>query len=75
LLGLLSGNSLEFTEVGFTVLSLGDSLTGSAEDDVEVHTENTSVGIILDSKIDVFVNTESEVAYLIIWVRAFIIYK
>ena len=47
------------------MLSLGDSLSSSGEDNVEIHTENTSVGIILDSEIDVFFDTESEVTYKI----------
>jgi len=63
LLGIIRSDSLEFTEFSSGVLSLGDSLSSSGEDDVEVHTENTSVGIVLDSKIDVFFNTESEVTY------------
>ena len=44
------------------VLSVGDSLSSSGEDHVEVHTENTGVGIVLNSEIDMLVNTKSEVA-------------
>lgn len=51
------------TEFTLGVLSLGNSLTSSGEDDVEVHTEDTSVGIVLDSEIDVFFNTKTEVTY------------
>ena len=65
LLGIIGSNSLEFTEFSSGVLSLGDSLSCSGEDDVEIHTENTSVGIVLDSKIDVLFDTETEVAYKI----------
>jgi hypothetical protein len=65
LLGIIGGNSLEFTEFSSSVLSLGNSLSSSGEDDVEIHTENTSAGIVLDSEIDVFFDTESEVAYKI----------
>ena len=64
LLGLVSGDSLVLSELARGVLSSGDSLAGSSENDVEVHTENTSVGIILDSEIDMLVNTKTEVAYL-----------
>ena len=53
------------SEFTFGVLSSGDSLSGSSEDDVEVHTEDTSVGVVLDSKIDMLIDTETEVAYLI----------
>ena len=35
---------------------------GTAEDDVEVHAEDTSVGVILNSEIDVFVNTDTKVS-------------
>ena len=51
-------------ELALGVLSSGDSLAGSSEDDVEVHSENTSVGIVLDSQIDMLINTESEVTYI-----------
>ena len=63
LLGIFSGDSLEFAELWFSVLSLGHSLASSGEDDVEVHTEDTSVGVVLDTQIDVLVNTETKVAY------------
>ena len=61
LLGLISGDSLMLSELARCVLSSGDSLSGSTEDDVEVHTENTGVGIVLNSEIDMFINTKSEV--------------
>ena len=63
LLGLIGGDSLELSEFTLGVLSSGDSLTSSCEDDEEVHTENTSVGIVLNSEIDMFIDTETEVAY------------
>jgi hypothetical protein len=63
LLGIIRSDSLEFSEFASGVLSFGDSLTSSGEDNVEIHTENTGVGIILDSEINVFFDTESEVAY------------
>ena len=66
LLGLLLADLLEVAELGGSVLSSHHSLAGSGEDNVEIHAVNTSRGIILDSEIDVFVNTEAEVAYLII---------
>lgn len=52
------------TELALGVLSSSDSLSGSSEDNVEVHTENTSVGIVLDSEIDMLINTKSEVTYI-----------
>jgi hypothetical protein len=75
LLGIIRSDSLEFTEFASGVLSLGDSLTSSGENDVEIHTENTSVGIVLDSKIDVFFNTESEVSYKINLLISILLFK
>lgn len=66
LLGLISGDSLMLSKLARCVLSSGDSLSGSSEDDVEVHTENTGVGVILNSEIDMLVDTESEVSYLLL---------
>ena len=65
LFGFIGGDSLEFSEFSLGVLSSGYSLSGSSEDDVEVHTEDTGVGVVLDSEINVLVNTETEVAYLL----------
>lgn len=42
-------------------LSLADTTTRTSKLDVEIHTENTSVGIVLDTKINVLLNTETEV--------------
>ena len=64
MLGLVSGDSLVLSELTSSVLSSGDSLSSSTEDDIEVHAENTGVGIILDSEINMLVDTESEVSYL-----------
>ena len=61
LLGLLGGDSLEVAELAGSVLSLGDSLASAGQDHVEVHTEDTSVGIVLDSEINMLLDTESEV--------------
>ena len=49
LLGFILADSLEFSEISSSMLSLVDSLASSGEDDVEIHTENTGVGIVLDS--------------------------
>ena len=61
LLGIIGANSLELSEFTSGVLSLGNSLSSSGENDVEVHTENTSVGVVLDTKIDMLIDTETEV--------------
>ena len=39
-----------------------NSASGALEDNVEVHAENTSKGIILETQIDVLLNTETEAA-------------
>jgi hypothetical protein len=62
LLGLLLGDLLELANTGRLLAALGNSVAGALEHDVEVHTENTSVGIVLDAEIDVLVNTETKVA-------------
>ena len=66
LLGLISGDSLMLSELARCVLSLSNSLSSSGEDHVEVHTENTSAGIVLDSEINMLIDTKSEVTYLIL---------
>ena len=43
-------------------LSLADTTTGTSKLDVEIHTENTGVGIVLDTKINVLLNTKTEVS-------------
>ena len=47
---------------GLASSSETDSASWSFENDVEVHAENTGEGVILDSQIDMFLNTESEAA-------------
>ena len=64
-LGVILGNALEFAEAICLCSSLGDSLSISAEDNVEIHSKNTSGGVVLNSKINVLINTKSKVAYSI----------
>jgi hypothetical protein len=45
-------------------LAAGDTETGAAHDDEEVHTENTDSGVVLDTEVDVLVDTETEVSGL-----------
>ena len=49
------------SDSGFASSSQSDSASRSFQDDVKVHTENTGEGIILDTEIDVFLDTESKV--------------
>ena len=39
-----------------------DSSSGSLEDDVEIHAENTSVRVVLHSQVDVLLDAEAEAA-------------
>lgn len=39
-----------------------NSASGSLEDDVEVHTEDTGEGVVLDAQIDVLLDAEAEVS-------------
>lgn len=45
-------------------LSSSDSETWSTHDDVEIHTENTDSWVVLDSKINVLLDTETKVSSL-----------
>ena len=60
-LGISLGDTLELANTGGSGSSLGDSVSLSLEDNVEVHTENTSGGIVFHSKIDMLIDTKSEV--------------
>jgi hypothetical protein len=42
-------------------LSSSNTTTRTSKLDVEIHTENTGVGIVLDTKINVLLNTKTEV--------------
>jgi hypothetical protein len=44
------------------VLAVVHAVTLAGEHDVEVHAENTGLGVVLDAEIDVFVNAKAEVA-------------
>jgi len=50
------------TNGGFASSAETDSASGALEDNVEVHAENTSEGIILETQIDMLLNAEAEVA-------------
>ena len=55
------GNTLGNTHSVGASSSLGHSLTGFLQNHIEVHTENTGVGIVFDTKVNVFLNTEAEI--------------
>lgn len=62
--GLLGADLVGSTDTADLLLAAGDTHTGAAHDDVEVHTEDTDSGVVLDTEVDVLVDTEAEVAGL-----------
>jgi hypothetical protein len=60
--GVLLGDSVLSSNSGFASSSETDSASGSLENDVKVHTENTGEGIILNAQIDVLLNTETKIS-------------
>lgn len=61
LLGLLLGNLVAGTNASSAVLAAGNAHTGASENDVKVHTEDTGGGVVLNTEIDVLIDTETEV--------------
>lgn len=53
-------NSVFGTNGGFASTSKSNSASGALQDNIEVHSEDTSEGVILNTEIDVLLNTESE---------------
>ena len=64
-LGVILGNALELSDTALLGSPLGNSEAGSLEDNSEVHTENTSGGVVLNSEINMLIDTKSEVTYRI----------
>lgn len=62
--GIVLGDLVVDTNGSSASLSSGNSVTGSADDDEEVHSVNSDIGVVLDTKIDVLVDTETEVTGL-----------
>ena len=64
-LGIVFANALELS-YGISARSAGgDTFAFTAEDYVEVHTENTGGSVVLNSEIDMLINTKSKVTYII----------
>ena len=61
--GLVLGDFVLVADSSFASPSETDSASGSFQDDIEVHAEDTGEGIILHSQINMLLNTESEAAY------------
>lgn len=61
---LLRPDPVRSTDLADSVLPGSNSHTRSAHDDVEVHTEDTNSGVVLDTKVNVLLDTETEVTGL-----------
>jgi hypothetical protein len=59
---LILGDSVLGTDCAFASSSKTNSASWSLEHNVEVHTEDTGEGVILDTQIDVLLDAESEVS-------------
>ena len=58
--GFILGDSVLGSNSGFASSSQTNSASWSFKNNVKVHTENTSEGVILNTQIDVLLDTESE---------------
>jgi len=62
-LSIVHHDALEFADAVLLGPARGDSVARSLEHNGEVHTEDTSGGIVLDAEIDMLIDTEAERAY------------
>ena len=60
--GLLASHLVRVAKSASLGLSLRHATTGASQLHVEIHTEDTGVGVVLDTEINVLLNTEAEVA-------------
>jgi hypothetical protein len=60
-LGLFLGDTLELAEERLACAALSNTVANALKHNVEIHTENTGGGVVLDAEIDMLVNTEAEV--------------
>ena len=60
--GLLASHLVGVAQSASLGLSLRHATTGASQLHVEIHTEDTGVGVVLDTQINVLLNTETEVA-------------
>jgi len=64
LLGLILGHLVVVANATAALLAAGDTGTGAVQMDEEIHTVDTGGRIVLDTKIDVLLDTEAEAAGL-----------
>jgi len=62
-LGIIHVDALELADAVLPCSAVGNSVTRSLQDNGEVHAENTSGGVILNSEINMLIDTKAEVAY------------
>lgn len=60
--GFLASHLVRVAKSASLSLSLRHATTGASQLHVEIHTEDTGVGVVLDTQINVLLNTETEVA-------------
>lgn len=60
--GLGASDTLVLADDGGGSSAVLDTLTGATENDIDIHTIDTNGRIVLDTKIDVLLDTETEVA-------------
>ena len=60
--GLLASHLVRVTQSASLGLSLRHATTGASQLHVEIHTEDTGVGVVLDAQINMLLNTKTEVA-------------
>ena len=61
---LLPGDTLTRSEPGGAPLPASNTVARPLQHNKEIHTEDTNMGVILQTEIDVFLNTETEVSSL-----------
>ena len=62
-LGVILGDALELAELSSACSTFGNSLACSCKHDEEVHSKNTSGGVVLNAEIDVFIDTKAETSF------------
>lgn len=61
-LGIVLGDTLELSNTTLSGSAVSNSVASPLEDDGEIHAENTSGGVVLNSEINMLIDTKSEVA-------------
>jgi hypothetical protein len=62
--GLLTLNVVVDADAADGTAAVGNALTLAAKDDVHIHTIDTNGGVVLDTQVDVLLDTETKVAHV-----------